>query len=164
MIERYYHEQQGYNPFLISDGWQVAQLNYMPGHGLDDMDDVEQHRQTDEVFILFCGTAVLVAAEVGEAGIVRFECEYMIPGMTYNIPAGTWHNIGMSPDAQMIIVERSSTHLNDCLHCPLSAGEIERLRRAVVEALDATSVCEGSQICGREDSTNAAAVRQGEKV
>lgn len=52
MIERYYHEAEGYNPFLIREGWQVAQLNYLPGHGLDDMVDVEVHRQTDEAFIL----------------------------------------------------------------------------------------------------------------
>ena len=44
MIERYYHEAEGYNPFLIREGWQVAQLNYLPGHGLDDMVDVEVHR------------------------------------------------------------------------------------------------------------------------
>lgn len=87
MIERYYHEAEGYNPFLIREGWQVAQLNYLPGHGLDDMVDVEVHRQTDEAFILFAGTAVLVAAEIGDEGI-SFECVRMTPGVTYNIPAG----------------------------------------------------------------------------
>lgn len=141
MIEHYYHEAQGYNPFLIRDGWQVAQLNYLPGHGLDDMVDVEKHRCTDEVFILLAGTAVLVAAEVGEKGIVRFECVCMTPGVTYNIPAGTWHNIGMSPDARMIIVERSGTHLNDCLHRPFSGDEAGRLRSAVAEALVKGHVC-----------------------
>lgn len=134
MIERYYHEAEGYNPFLIRDGWQVAQLNYLPGHGLDDMVDVEMHRQTDEAFILFSGTAVLVAAEVGEQGIV-FECVRMTPGVTYNIPAGMWHNIGMSTDARMIIVERSGTHLNDCLHRPFRGGEAGQLREAVAGAL-----------------------------
>lgn len=139
MIERYYHAGQGYNPFLIRDGWQVAQLNYLPGHGLDDMTDVERHQLTDEVFILFAGTAVLVAAEVGERGIERFECVCMTPGVTYNIPAGMWHNIGMSPDARMILVERSGTHLDDCLHRPFSDDEAARLQREVAEALAAKS-------------------------
>ena len=81
MIEKYWHDAEGYNPFLIRDGWQVAQLNYVPTHGLDDMVDVEVHRQTDEVFILFSGTAVLVAASV-EGEEIDFECVRMTPGVT----------------------------------------------------------------------------------
>lgn len=30
MIEVYYHEKEGYNPFFIREGWQIAQLNYQP--------------------------------------------------------------------------------------------------------------------------------------
>jgi len=140
MIELYYHEAQGYNPFLIRDGWQVAQLNYLPGHGLDDMETVEMHQRTDEVFVLFGGTAVLVAAEEREQGLV-FECVRMTPGVTYNIPAGMWHNIGMSQDARMIIVERSGTHLDDCLHRPFHGDEAGQLRAAVAEALETGRVC-----------------------
>lgn len=140
MIERYCHEAEGYNPFLIREGWQVAQLNYLPGHGLDDMVDVEVHRQTDEVFVLFAGTAVLVAAEIGREGI-SFECVRMTPGVTYNIPAGMWHNIGMSHDARMIIVERDGTHLHDVLHRPFSDAEAEQLRAAVAEALKECDAC-----------------------
>jgi len=140
MIERYYHEAEGYNPFLIREGWQVAQLNYLPGHGLDDMVDVEVHRQTDEAFILFAGTAVLVAAEIGDEGI-SFECVRMTPGVTYNIPAGVWHNIGMSRDARMIIVERDGTHLHDGLHRPFSNAEAEQLRAAVAETLKKSDAC-----------------------
>ena len=154
MIERYYHEAEGYNPFLIREGWQVAQLNYLPGHGLDDMVDVEVHRQTDEMPVFVekadkilgehrfprAGTAVLVAAEIGDEGI-SFECVRMTPGVTYNIPAGVWHNIGMSRDARMIIVERDGTHLHDGLHRPLSDAEAEQLRAAVAEALKKGDAC-----------------------
>ncbi|HIW65480.1 MAG TPA: hypothetical protein H9879_04505 [Candidatus Alistipes intestinipullorum] len=140
MIEKYWHDAEGYNPFLIRDGWQVAQLNYVPTHGLDDMVDVEVHRQTDEVFILFSGTAVLVAASV-EGEEIDFECVRMTPGVTYNIPAGVWHNIGMSQDARMIIVERSGTHLEDCQHRPFCGSEAELLREAVAAVLHADGTC-----------------------
>ena len=52
MIETYYHDKEGYNPFLIREGWQVAQLNHVAKHGLADIDQIEVHRATDEVFIL----------------------------------------------------------------------------------------------------------------
>ena len=32
MIEAYYCKEKGYHPFLIRDGWQVAQLNYVEKH------------------------------------------------------------------------------------------------------------------------------------
>lgn len=140
MIEKYYHDGEGYNPFLIRDGWQVAQLNHVAEHGFDDMINVEAHMQTDEVFILFSGTAVLVAADVdGER--IDFECVRMLPGVTYNIPAGMWHNIGMSDDARMIIVERNNTHLEDCRYRPFSAEEAARLRAAVAETLQVDGAC-----------------------
>lgn len=134
MIAIYSYDGEGYEPLLIRDGWQVAQLNYVPRHGLDDMDDLEMHTLTDEAFILISGAAVLVSARRGGEGIA-FECVRMEPGATYNIPAGVWHNIGMRPDARMIIVERNLTHLRDVEHAPLSEQEREMLRRAVAAVL-----------------------------
>lgn len=134
MIEKYHHEGEGYAPLLIRDGWQLAQLNFVPHHGLDDMDEVEVHALTDEAFVLLDGMAVLVAARREKAGIA-FECVRMEPGVTYNIPAGTWHNIGMRADARMVIVERSRTHLHDVEHRPLTQTERDALRRAVEAVL-----------------------------
>lgn len=130
MIEKYYHEGEGYNPFLIREGWQVAQLNYLSKHGLDDIDDVEMHAVTDEVFILFEGTAVLIAG-CWEDERICFELVRMTPGVTYNIPAGVWHNIAMAPDAKIIIIEKSDTHLDDCAHLPLTDGQRAELYAAI---------------------------------
>ena len=133
MIESYYHEAEGYNPFLIREGWQVAQLNYLPKYGLDDIDDVEVHQSTDEVFILFKGKAVLIAANLDG---MKFECVNMKPGVTYNIPAGVWHNIAMDKDAEMIIVEKSYTHKHDCEHKLLSEEERQRLYQNIAARLE----------------------------
>jgi mannose-6-phosphate isomerase-like protein (cupin superfamily) len=119
LIEIYTHTAEGYNPFLIRDKWQVAQLNYVSGQGFADMDKVEVHRQTDEVFILLKGTAVLITAEK-DGDKIDFQTVAMIKGITYNIPAGVWHNIAMAPDAQIIIVEDACTHLHDVTYFHLS--------------------------------------------
>ncbi len=132
MIEKYYHEKEGYNPFLIREGWQVAQLNYLPKHGFDDIDNVEVHQSTDEVFILFKGKAVLIAADIQE---MQFECVNMKPGVTYNIPAGVWHNIAMDKDAEMIIVEKSYTHKHDCDYKLLNEEEKQRLYQDIAAKL-----------------------------
>lgn len=130
MIKTYYHTGEGYNPFLIREGWQVAQLNYLPKHGFDDIDDVEVHKSTDEVFILFKGQAVLIAVDLDE---MKFECVNMKPGVTYNISAGVWHNIAMNKEAEMIIVEKSFTHNHDCEHLPLDEKQRNRLYKNIAE-------------------------------
>lgn len=134
MIERYFHTEDGYNPFLIREGWQVAQLNYVAKHGLDDIDDVEMHALTDEVFILMRGRAALITASF-EGDEPTFEVENMQVGVTYNIPAGVWHNIAMDKDAQIIIVERNNTHLEDVAHKTLTDEQLQRVYAQINAAL-----------------------------
>lgn len=134
MIERYFHTEDGYNPFLIREGWQVAQLNYVAKHGLDDIDDVEMHALTDEVFILMRGRAALITASF-EGNEPTFEVENMRVGVTYNIPAGVWHNIAMDKDAQIIIVERNNTHLEDVAHKTLTDEQLQRVYAQINAAL-----------------------------
>lgn len=122
LIETYTYEGEGYDPYLIRDNWQVAKLNYMPGQGMADIIKIDKHIQTDEVFILIKGAAVLIGAEA-DGKSISFQSVKMIPGVTYNIKADTWHNIAMDTDAELIIVEKSNTHLNDCVYVPLSEKE-----------------------------------------
>src|ERR1700761_8877578 len=111
-IETYLHAGEGFNPFFIRDGWQVAQLNYMAQQGFQAITRMERHSRTDEVFILLKGTVVLILGEPAEKGF-SFRCLRMQPGITYNIPMDAWHNIAMDENAQVMIVEASNTHLTD---------------------------------------------------
>lgn len=112
LIETYIHSGPGYEPFIIRKGWQVAQLNFLPEQRAAQINRVERHAHTDEVFILFRGESILVAAEEGAEGLL-FNAERMEPGVTYNIPAGVWHNIVMMPGDLVIIVEKDNTHRSD---------------------------------------------------
>lgn len=131
LIEEYIFNEEGYSPYLITEGWQIAKLNWLPTHGFEDMIDLESHFETDEAFILLCGEGVLVCGEqTGEEYI--FTLTKMTKGVTYNIPKGVMHNIGMSRDAEIIIVEKDNTHLNDVTHYPLSEVQQAELRDMVV--------------------------------
>ncbi|HTM97896.1 MAG TPA: hypothetical protein VL088_04105 [Pedobacter sp.] len=123
LIETYNYDGKGYNPYLIRDSWQVAKLNYIAGQGMTDIVKIDKHVYTDEAFILIKGLAILIEAEKDE-DTFSFQCLIMKPGITYNIPAGTWHNIAMDTDAEVIIVEKSNTHLNDCVYVPLLKDEL----------------------------------------
>ena len=118
-IETYKYNGTGYKPLLITTKWQVSKLNYLPGHGLNEIDKIEIHNHTDEVFILLKGTGILIAANTDKNDI-EFEVINMEPGAVYNLPRGTWHNIAMKLDAELIIAEDANTHLYDCSYKKLT--------------------------------------------
>ncbi|HJH70992.1 MAG TPA: hypothetical protein OIM39_07910 [Bacteroidaceae bacterium] len=126
LIKVYEHTGKGYNPYLIDNDWQVAQLNFEKGQGFYDLKKIDQHLKTDEAFILKQGVAVLIAADV-QNNEVSFEVENMKPGILYNIPKGVWHNIGLSEDAEVFIIENSNTHLGDFVYHYLTEDQIKDL-------------------------------------
>lgn len=111
-IEKYKIEGSGYHPFFIREGWQVAQLNADDEQKVENIDRLDIHNHTDEIFILISGRAVLISATVIDNEPI-FNLEFMKPGITYNIPGKTWHNIAMQEGCQVIIVEKENTHLHD---------------------------------------------------
>jgi hypothetical protein len=132
LIETYYARENGYHPFFIREHWQVAQLNYLPYLSFTSIDKVEKHEHTDEIFVLTKGKAVLIAAAL-EQQEVRFECILMQTGVTYNIPINAWHSIAMSEDAEVIIVEKSNTHLNDVVYHQLQETDKQQLKEQILQ-------------------------------
>ncbi len=111
-IEEYQHSSGGYNPFLIRDGWQVAQLNYDESSKIDNISRLDIHYKTDEAFVLLKGKAILIGATINDDAI-EYDIKDMQANITYNIPALMWHSIVLSRDAFVLIVEKDNTHLGD---------------------------------------------------
>lgn len=135
LIEQYQISDNGYHPFLIRDGWQVAQLNYMPEQEIGNIEKLDIHHLTDEVFILLKGIAVLIGAKINGNEVI-FEVELLKPNITYNIPLGTWHNIAMRKDCEIIIVEKSNTHEGDFEFFQLSQEKKKEMETLVRNAFD----------------------------
>ncbi len=133
MIESYKIKENGYHPFLIREGWQVAQLNYMQEQHIDNIKKLDVHHLTDEVFILLNGKAALISAQI-DGDKVKFEVELMKPNITYNIPVDTWHNIAMEEGCEVLIVEKSNTHLGDFEFYPLDKERKQEMDALVKKA------------------------------
>ncbi|WP_196017937.1 cupin domain-containing protein [Alistipes senegalensis] len=113
LIDRYDPQEAGYNPFLIGPVWQTAVLNYAPEESLEQIEKLDVHHHTDELFVLLEGKAVLIAAEISGNGIVGYDLQPMQPGIAYNIRREVWHKIAMTEGCRVLIVENSNTHLGD---------------------------------------------------
>jgi mannose-6-phosphate isomerase-like protein (cupin superfamily) len=135
LIEIYYTKENGYHPFFIREHWQVAQLNYLPALSFTSIERLDLHQKTDEIFVLTRGKAVLIAAAI-DNDLVRFECNLMEPGVTYNIPINTWHNIAMDESAEIMIIEKSNTHLGDCLYFQLTETDKCRLKDLILQLVN----------------------------
>ncbi|KJF44965.1 hypothetical protein [Draconibacterium sediminis] len=132
LLEKYEIKEKGYDPFLIREGWQVAQLNADENQRVENIVRIDIHYQTDEVFVLTKGNAVLITAAITD-NEPRFELELMQPGITYNVPVKTWHNIAMQEGSEVIIVEKDNTHLGDFEFFDLSKEKQSQLVERVNE-------------------------------
>lgn len=123
ILEVYRWEDQGYKPLVFSDGWQVALLNWEPLFDRENLNEIERHNETDEVFVLLRGWSVLFIRPEDET----LEAIDMQPGVIYNVPKSVWHNLVASRDVAFLIVENRDTHLIDTEIRPINADELEML-------------------------------------
>jgi mannose-6-phosphate isomerase-like protein (cupin superfamily) len=130
LIDYYRHGEQGYNPFLITDRWQVALLNYAPAETLEAIDKLDVHHYTDEVFVLLRGRSALIAADI-KNDLISYEVIDMQPNVVYNIPTNRWHKIAMMEESQVLIVENNNTHLGDFEFYHLNKKQKQELRDIV---------------------------------
>lgn len=92
----------GYQPVHDFGSWRVAYLNFHESYTPETMRYIERHNETDEIFILLNGEATLLIGE--ERAPVPME-KYK----TYNVKKGVWHNVYLSEDAKILIVENCNT-------------------------------------------------------
>lgn len=80
------------------EGWKIGMLRY--GDRFTEYKTKERHLLTDECFILLEGEATLYE---NDKPYKMEKCK------VYNVEKGVWHNIVVSPDATVLVVENSNT-------------------------------------------------------
>jgi ureidoglycolate hydrolase len=118
---------EGYQPLIYFAGWRVAVLNYLDSIHPTRIADMERHLETDEAFILLRGKGVLIVGGNGRQAVDLIPCE-MVNEKVYNIRAGVWHTVLLSPDASVLIVENSDTGEGNSEKCNLD----DDLRKQIV--------------------------------
>ena len=85
------------------ESWHVGFLSYE--EKCSRFSVLEKHNQTDEIFILVKGEAILRTADK-DINITEYKME---KGVIYNVSKGEWHHITLSKDALVTVVENSDT-------------------------------------------------------
>jgi hypothetical protein len=131
VLEVYEYVGEGYSPLVLNHDWQTAILNWEPAADASNLNEIERHIQSDEVFVLWRGKGAIVIME--EDGLRMVEA---IPGTVYNVPIGTWHTIIGDRGSSWIIVENRDTHLHDTELLPLTENEKQHLHSQLPEWAD----------------------------
>ena len=100
---------EGYKPLVDYDTWRVAILRFIDELRPENIEHLECHLETDEVFVLLEGRCNLFIGVPDEAGIFNIESISMEPLKLYNIRKGVYHSHILSQDATVLIVENRDT-------------------------------------------------------
>lgn len=119
LIEIKGFEGQGYRPLVSYGKWRVAALRYLDEIAPDRINSMERHTATDEVFLLVTGIGML-ALGGNQTMVDEIQTIVMKIGEVYNIKKDSWHNIILSEDAHVIVVENDDTGDDNTEHCQLS--------------------------------------------
>jgi ureidoglycolate hydrolase len=127
-IQKFEFGEEGLKRVYENDKWMVGIKNWKPANDIANIDCLERHNETDELFILLAGSCTLLSA-VEENGRLAIKATAMEPMKVYNIPRSLWHNTVTMKSTKLILVEDVSTGAKNSDVLPLSAEQIAEVKR-----------------------------------
>jgi hypothetical protein len=112
LLEIRSHEGAGYQPLIDYEQWRVAILRYCDELTPERIFTMQQHNETDEVFVLLEGRCILFLGE-GDDAITSINAVDMVPCKLYNVKRGVWHSHTLNNDASVLIVENRDTTIQN---------------------------------------------------
>ena len=94
----------GFDTVVMNERFKCAFITHSDYYAFGKVDHMKRHNNTDEIFVLLLGRAVMLTMEHGE--ILKQELE---PGKAYNVQKGTWHYLAVTEDARVFVAEASDT-------------------------------------------------------
>lgn len=111
-LEIFENNAEGYEPTMNYEAWRVAIANYAERFDKNKYVRLERHLLTDEVFVLLEGSSELAMGDMTD-GNMEIKYVPLEKGKIYNVKKGAWHNILMSEDAKVLIVENHNTAIEN---------------------------------------------------
>jgi ureidoglycolate hydrolase len=127
-IQKFEFGEEGLKRVYENDKWMVGIKNWKPANDIANIDCLERHNETDELFVLLAGSCTLLSA-VEENGKLSIKATAMEPMKVYNIPRSLWHNTVTMKSTKLILVEDVSTGAKNSDVLKLSDEQIAEVKR-----------------------------------
>ncbi|WP_033168240.1 hypothetical protein [Clostridium sp. KNHs205] len=126
------YEGEGYKPMIDYMSWRVAILRYCEELEVQNLKTMQQHNESDEVFILLKGSCTLFTGGLGEA-INHMDAVKMEPLKLYNVKRGVWHTHTLDKEATVLIVENQDTSDRNSPVVKLTEEQIRNLKELYLQ-------------------------------
>ena len=123
--------EEGYKRLVNNAKWTLATLNYAERFDAANLSTLERHNATDETFVLLSGEATLLIGPKAEP--VPLE-----PLKYYNVRAGVWHHINVTPGTRVLVAENADTSMANSDYFDLATGRVFQKRPRFEEVLPGT--------------------------
>jgi mannose-6-phosphate isomerase-like protein (cupin superfamily) len=127
-VESFEFTGEGLKRVFENEKWTVAIKNWKPANDISQIDNIERHLETDELFVLLEGKCTIAFVNISDDGTLDFEHVSMEKNKVYNIPMGLWHNTITQKDTKLILIEDSNTSMDNSEVRNLNEEEIRQLR------------------------------------
>ena len=94
----------GFETVVMNERFKCAFITHSPYYAFGKVDHMKRHNNTDEIFVLLSGRAVMLTMEDGKISFQELE-----QGNAYNVQKSTWHYLAVTEDACVFVAEASDT-------------------------------------------------------
>ena len=129
-ILKHAFEGEGLTRVFENEKWMVGIKNWKPMNDIANINNLERHNETDELFILLNGQCTLLFANETADGL-DIQAVEMEPMKVYNIPRTLWHNTVTRKDTKLALIEDSSTGSANSDNLDLTEAQIARVHELV---------------------------------
>lgn len=126
-IKELSYDGEALNWVHVTGHWGVGIKNYKPANDIANLENVERHNGTDELFVLLEGECTLLSATETD-GKLEFAKLPMAPGRVYAIPAGLWHNTITKPGVKLVLIEDQASAQSNSDILTLTAEQLTAIR------------------------------------
>ena len=126
LYQKFVNEDEGLKRLYVNEWWYAGIKNFKEGISIDNINFLELHKESDELFIPIEGKNMLVTAEEKD-GRFEFEAIMLKKGSIYNVPSGVWHTNVLWTDSKIVLSAKSDTSLANSLVKTLEGSELENL-------------------------------------
>ena len=112
----------GYKPMIDFESWRVAYLKYHTDLLPENINSMQRHDETDEIFVLLKGRCILFLGE-GDEQVTKIHAQDMEPFKLYNVRKSAWHTHTLSEDTMVLIVENRDTTTQNSPQMDLDPGQ-----------------------------------------
>jgi len=126
LLQVHQYTGTGFMPLIDYGEWRVAILRYADELLPNNIDSMQRHDDTDEVFVLLTGRCILFIG-VGDEHVSAIKAQDMEPLKLYNVKRSCWHTHTLSQDATVLIVENRDTTIHNSPQASLDATQRNQL-------------------------------------